>query len=131
MGGVAGHAGLFGTAVSVLTVAGRWLRSYLNQDSFLSPDLVRRFARRQDQAEASSWGMGWDTPSKPSASGTRFSSSAFGHLGYTGTSLWIDPTCELEVILLSNRVHPTRRNERIQTFRPRIHDLIFEELIRK
>ena len=130
MGGVAGHAGLFGTAVSVLTVAGRWLRSYLNQDSLLSPDLVRRFARRQDPAEASSWGMGWDTPSKPSASGTRFSSSAFGHLGYTGTSLWIDPTCELEVILLSNRVHPTRRNERIQTFRPCIHDLIFEEWIR-
>ncbi|TAJ27595.1 MAG: serine hydrolase, partial [Nitrospirae bacterium] len=79
----------------------------------------------------SSWGLGWDTPSAPSSSGTRFSSRSFGHLGYTGTSLWVDPQCELEVVLLSNRVHPTRKNEAIRQFRPLIHDLIYEELIAK
>jgi CubicO group peptidase (beta-lactamase class C family) len=65
----------------------------------------------------------------PSSSGSRFSPLSFGHLGYTGTSLWIDPTRELEVVLLSNRVHPTRRNNQIQRFRPFIHDLIFQELV--
>jgi CubicO group peptidase (beta-lactamase class C family) len=57
------------------------------------------------------------------------SAASFGHLGYTGTSLWIDPVHELEVALLSNRVHPTRRNERIRQFRPKIHDLICAEFL--
>jgi len=129
MGGVAGHAGLFGTASAVLAVSGAWLDSYLGRGSFFSPELVRHFVTRQDRTAESSWGLGWDTPSAPSSSGTKFSPHAFGHLGYTGTSLWVDPVRELEVILLSNRVHPTRQNTRIQQFRPLIHDLIHEELI--
>ncbi|TLY28829.1 MAG: serine hydrolase [Nitrospirae bacterium] len=129
MGGVAGHAGLFGTASAVLAVSGAWLDSYLGRGSFFSPELVRHFVTRQDRTAESSWGLGWDTPSAPSSSGTKFSPHAFGHLGYTGTSLWVDPVRELEVILLSNRVHPTRQNTRIQQFRPFIHDLIHEELI--
>jgi CubicO group peptidase (beta-lactamase class C family) len=73
--------------------------------------------------------LGWDTPSAPSSAGSRFSERSFGHLGYTGTSLWIDPLCELEVVLLSNRVHPSRRNEKIKVFRPSIHDLVYREFV--
>lgn len=80
--------------------------------------------------DGSSWALGWDTPSSPSSSGERFSGQSFGHLGYTGTSIWIDPLSELEVVLLSNRVHPTRRNERIRVFRPAIHDLVYREFVR-
>jgi len=129
MGGVAGHSGLFGTAEAVLAVSGCWLNGYLGRDSLFRSDWVRRFTSRQDQPSGSSWGLGWDTPSPPSSSGTKFSPQSFGHLGYTGTSLWVDPRCELEVVLLSNRVHPTRKNDKIREFRPKIHDIIYEGLI--
>ena len=129
MGGVAGHAGLFGTAESVLAVSGAWLRSYHGRESILDGELVRQFTARQESADRSSWALGWDTPSAPSSSGSQFSERSFGHLGYTGTSLWIDPLCELEVVLLSNRVHPSRRNEKIKVFRPYIHDLVYREFV--
>ena len=129
LGGVAGHAGLFGTAEAVLAVTGEWLAAYYHQPSILDPDLVRDFSRRQNDVPGSSWALGWDTPSLPSSSGRHFSSQSFGHLGYTGTSVWIDPVCELEVVLLSNRVCPTRKNERIRAFRPVIHDLVYQECV--
>jgi CubicO group peptidase (beta-lactamase class C family) len=129
MGGVAGHAGLFGTAESVLAVSGAWLRGYHGRDSILDGKLVRQFTTRQGSDAQSSWALGWDTPSAPSSSGSSFSERSFGHLGYTGTSLWIDPLCELEVVLLSNRVHPSRRNEKIKVFRPCIHDLVYREFV--
>ena len=129
MGGVAGHAGLFGTAESVLAVSGAWLRGYYGRESILEGELVRQFTTRPESAARSSWALGWDTPSAPSSSGSSFSERSFGHLGYTGTSLWIDPLCELEVVLLSNRVHPSRRNEKIKAFRPRIHDLVYREFV--
>jgi CubicO group peptidase (beta-lactamase class C family) len=129
MGGVAGHAGLFGTAESVLAVSGAWLRAYHGGVSILDKELVRQFTRRQEPASRSSWALGWDTPSAPSSSGSYFSERSFGHLGYTGTSLWIDPLCELEVVLLSNRVHPSRKNEKIKAFRPHIHDLVYREFV--
>lgn len=129
MGGVAGHAGLFGTAESVLAVSGAWLRGYYGRESILEEKLVRQFTRRQESGFQSSWALGWDTPSAPSSSGACFSERSFGHLGYTGTSLWIDPLCELEVVLLSNRVHPSRKNEKIKVFRPFIHDLIYREYV--
>lgn len=129
LGGVAGHAGLFGTAAAVSAVVGHWLDSHAGRSWVLSPDLVRRFTARQAGIAGSSWALGWDTPSAPSSSGSRFSAASFGHLGYTGTSIWVDPTRELEVVLLSNRVHPTRRNEAIKQFRPLIHDTIYQELI--
>lgn len=129
MGGVAGHAGLFGTAESVLAVSGAWLRGYHGRESILDGKLVRQFTARQESAARSSWALGWDTPSAPSSAGSRFSERSFGHLGYTGTSLWIDPLCELEVVLLSNRVHPSRRNEKIKVFRPAIHDLVYREFV--
>ncbi len=129
MGGVAGHAGLFGTAESVLAVSGAWLHGYHGRESILDGELVRQFTTHQGSAAQSSWALGWDTPSVPSSSGSSFSERSFGHLGYTGTSLWIDPLCELEVVLLSNRVHPSRRNEKIKVFRPCIHDLVYREFV--
>lgn len=129
MGGVAGHAGLFGTAESVLAISGAWLRGYYGRESILDKRLVRQFTIRQDFAAESSWALGWDTPSVLSSSGSYFSERSFGHLGYTGTSLWIDPLRELEVVLLSNRVHPSRRNEKIKAFRPLIHDLVYQEYL--
>ncbi len=127
LGGVAGHAGLFGTAEAVFAVTGSWLRAYHRKPSILNPDAVLEFSKRQVNIPGSSWAIGWDTPTPHSSSGRHFSSHSFGHLGYTGTSVWIDPARELEVVLLSNRVHPTRKNEAIRTWRPMIHDLVYQE----
>lgn len=129
MGGVAGHAGLFGTAEAVLVLTGAWLRAHRKQSSILDGELVRTFTKRQSDIPQSSWALGWDTPSTPSSSGSFFSPKSFGHLGYTGTSIWIDPQQELEVVLLSNRVHPCRKNDMIRAFRPKIHDLVFKEFV--
>lgn len=131
IGGVAGHAGLFGAAAAVAMVTGCWLAGYHGRPSPLRKDLVRQFVGRQEQTPGSSWGLGWDTPSPPSSSGRHFSAQAFGHLGFTGTSIWIDPVPELEVVLLSNRVHPTRQNNRIRDFRPQLHDLVYETYVGK
>ena len=121
LGGVAGHAGLFGTAQAVGQVTKAWLDSYSGKPSLFQRDVVRQFVKAQP---GTSWGLGWDTPSQPSSSGQWFSPESFGHLGFTGTSIWIDPIKELEVIFLSNRVHPTRENQAIKTFRPKLHDVI-------
>lgn len=126
MGGVAGHAGLFGTAAALLAVTGAWLKAYQGHASLLDAAVVREWTRRQD-VPGSSWAVGWDTPSTPSSSGEYFSPHSFGHLGYTGTSIWVDPIRELEVVLLSNRVHPSRKNEAVRLFRPAVHDLIHRE----
>ena len=125
LGGVAGHAGLFGTVEAVSRLTGAWLDGYLGQSTFFAPDLVRQFVKAQP---GTSWALGWDTPSSSSSSGKWFSRESFGHLGFTGTSIWIDPSRELEVIFLSNRVHPTRANQAIRLFRPKMHDLIVQEL---
>ena len=131
LGGAAGHAGLFGSAEAVSVITKAWLDAYHGRDSMLNSTLVRQFATRQEEPKDSSWALGWDTPSNPSSSGQYFSSSSFGHLGFTGTSIWIDPEAELEVILLTNRVHPTRTNNKIREFRPTIHDVVYEEVVRK
>lgn len=129
MGGEAGHAGLFGNVDAVMAITGEWLRAYHGQPAMLDRDLVREFTERQAREGASSWALGWDTPSKPSSAGSRFSVQSFGHLGYTGTSIWIDPVQRLEVVLISNRVHPSSRNEAIREFRPVIHDLVCQEFL--
>lgn len=130
LGGVAGHAGLFGTARAILAVSQAWMDGLRKKPGLLAPDIVRMFTTNRQGVPNSSWALGWDTPSVRSSSGTRFSPESFGHLGFTGTSLWIDPVKELEVVLLSNRVHPTRRNEQIRIFRPHIHDIICREFLR-
>ncbi len=127
LGGEAGHAGLFGNVEAVMAITGEWLRAYHGQPAMFDRDLVREFTRRQAKEGASSWALGWDTPSKPSSAGSCFSVRSFGHLGYTGTSIWIDPVRHLEVVLLSNLFHPSSRNEAIREFRPVIHDLVSQE----
>lgn len=129
LGGIAGHAGLFGTAHAVSRLSAVWLQAVQGRAGMLNAGLAQHFTQRQHGMSLSSWGLGWDTPSSPSSSGTLFSSRAFGHVGFTGTSLWVDPSCELEVVILSNRVHPTRMNRAIATFRPRIHDMIYQECV--
>jgi serine-type D-Ala-D-Ala carboxypeptidase len=129
LGGEAGHAGLFGSVDAVLAITGIWMQAYHGRAAILDQGLVREFTRRQDPAGAASWALGWDTPSIPSSAGQYFAARSFGHLGYTGTSIWIDPEQELEVVLLSNRVHPTRKNEAIRDFRPMIHDLVYREFV--
>jgi CubicO group peptidase (beta-lactamase class C family) len=132
MGGIAGHAGLFGTATDLNRVSQMMLEALRGRSAFVSQKIIEDFVTRQT-TPGSSWGLGWDTPSEssgaPSSSGRFFSARSFGHLGYTGTSLWIDPEQDLTVILLTNRVHPTSRNIKIRKFRPLIHDLIVQELI--
>jgi serine-type D-Ala-D-Ala carboxypeptidase len=129
VGGVAGHAGLFSTAADVHVLAS-WLRACArDEDPTLPGDIVRRFWTRDGTVADSTWALGWDTPSATASSaGTRVSQHAVGHLGFTGTSLWIDLERDAHVILLTNRVHPERHDDRIRALRPRVHDAVWEAL---
>ncbi len=89
---------------------------------FLEEGTVDRFRVRA--GPESSRALGWDTPSGRSSAGDFFSSDSFGHTGFTGTSIWIDPQLDLTVILLTNRVNPTRENQRHVAFRREVHDLV-------
>ncbi len=127
LGGVAGHAGLFAPAGDLLRFAECMLaplRTPRAHETLFSADTVRLFTRRADLPAGSSRALGWDTPSVPSSSGEHFSPDSIGHLGYTGTSLWIDPARNLAVVLLTNRTWPTRQNKQIQQVRPAFHDLV-------
>jgi len=124
---VAGHAGLFGTAAAVGVCARWWLSR-----AFDPPSSASAFARftRKSNVPGSSRALGWDTMLPASSCGTRLSTRAFGHTGFTGTSLWIDPAQDLYVVFLSNRVHPTRQGEGIQQARRSLHDAIVSDLSR-
>ncbi|MGP0015831.1 serine hydrolase, partial [Pseudomonas sp.] len=100
MEGVAGHAGLFASALDVARFAECMLRGGA---PILKPATVALFTRREQSPAGTSRALGWDTPSHPSSSGKYFSPQSFGHLGYTGTTLWIDPDRQLSVTLLTNR----------------------------
>ena len=125
LGGAAGHAGLFGTAQAVGDVARALLGAVAGTDSRLAgTEMVRQFVRRFSAATGSR-ALGWDTMLPTSSCGTKISSSAFGHTGFTGTTVWIDPERGSYVVLLTNRVNPSRENTAIQTIRPAVHDAIF------
>jgi len=129
MGGVAGHAGLFANAAEVHALADRLRRCWRGEDDFVPTELVREFWRRDGLVAGSSWALGWDTPSpEGSSAGTRIGADAVGHLGFTGTSLWIDLGRDATVVFLTNRVHPRRDNDRIREIRPRVHDAALEAL---
>jgi CubicO group peptidase (beta-lactamase class C family) len=124
LGGYAGHAGLFGTANDVYLIT-NLLREhfYAMRSDCLNPETVRRFFTRQDFLRENTWALGWDTPSPQNSSAGRFfSPHSVGHLGFTGTSVWIDLEKDVVAIFLTNRVHPTRENDQIRSFRPRLHD---------
>ena len=125
MGGVAAHAGCFSTVLDVSVFAQCILQ--------VGTPLVKRetleiFTRRQDSPAGTSRALGWDTPSQPSQSGKYFSSRSYGHLGYTGTSLWIDPDRQLSITLLTNRTWPDRSSQSIKQIRPAFHNAVIEAL---
>lgn len=129
MGGVAGHAGLFAPVREVDRIAAELISCSKGCSTFLPQDIVREFWTRDSRVADSTWALGWDTPSPyHSSSGHHFPAAAVGHLGFTGTSIWIDPEREIAVTVLTNRVHPSRDNQAIRDFRPKIHDLIMEAI---
>jgi serine-type D-Ala-D-Ala carboxypeptidase len=129
MGGVAGHAGLFASARDIDVLLCRLRDCYVGEGNWLPPPLMREFWTRDGSVEGSTWALGWDTPAPhDSSAGTLLSRQAVGHLGFTGTSVWLDAERALHIVLLSNRVHPSRDNEAIREFRPMIHDLIIRAL---
>jgi len=125
MEGVAGHAGLFSTAEDLATFAHTMLQG---GSPIVRPETLSLFTRRESTPPGTSRALGWDTASPPSQSGKHFSDSSFGHLGYTGTSLWIDPQRQMSVTLLTNRTWPDCRNEAIKQVRPAFHDAVVEAL---
>jgi serine-type D-Ala-D-Ala carboxypeptidase len=125
LGGVAGHAGVFSTAADVAIFAHLLLQG---GKPILRPETLSLFTAREASPEGTSRALGWDTPSPPSQSGRYFSSSSYGHLCYTGTSLCIDPQRNLSVTLLTNRTWPDSSNQAIKQVRPKVHDAVIEAL---
>jgi serine-type D-Ala-D-Ala carboxypeptidase len=125
MGGVAGHAGCFATSLDVSVFAQCMLRE---GTPLVKKETLEIFTRRQHLPPGTSRALGWDTPSQPSQSGKYFSSRSYGHLGYTGTSLWIDSDRQLSVTLLTNRTWPDRGSQSIKHIRPAFHNAVIESL---
>jgi CubicO group peptidase (beta-lactamase class C family) len=130
LGGAAGHAGLFGTSAAVGAYARHVLQVLDGRTGAFSEETLTTFIARRAEVPGSSRALGWDTMLPTSSCGSRMSSRAFGHTGFTGTSLWIDPERRIYTVFLSNRVHPSRTNERIKHVRPALHDAILESLAR-
>lgn len=126
LGGVSGHAGVFSNCRDVLRFAACILAEGKTASGrqLFRPDTVKLFATRQTRPEGTTRALGWDTPSQPSSSGKYFSPQSIGHLGFSGTSLWIDPVRRLAVALLTNRTWPDRSNDAIREVRPAFHDAI-------
>jgi len=128
MGGVAGHAGLFATAADLAA----FCQMMLNGGIYAHQRILRRSILEQFTAQQTIGGgtrtLGWTVPTANSASGHYFSAQSYGHTGFTGTSIWMDPGKDLFVVLLTNRVYPTRENEKIQQVRPAVHDAVIEAL---
>jgi CubicO group peptidase (beta-lactamase class C family) len=121
LGGVAGHAGLFSTAEDLA----RFAHCMLHAGSpIFRRETFELFTRRELAPPGTSRALGWDTPSVPSQAGKYFVPRSFGHLGYTGTSLWIDPDRQLSITLLTNRTWPDCANQAIRQVRPKFHDAI-------
>jgi serine-type D-Ala-D-Ala carboxypeptidase len=125
LGGVAAHAGCFSTVLDVSVFAQCLLQG---GSPLVKKETLEIFTRRQDLPPGTSRALGWDTPTQPSQSGRYFSSRSYGHLGYTGTSLWIDPDRQLSVTLLTNRTWPDRGSQSIKQVRPAFHDAVIEAL---
>jgi CubicO group peptidase (beta-lactamase class C family) len=128
LGGMAGHAGLFSTGADLARLA----RAYLNGGELegrrvFEARAVADFTRAQDTA-VSHRALGWETPTGANSAGHRLSPRAFGHTGFTGTSLWVDPARGVYVLLLTNRVNPTRMNTKIGRVRVALADAVLQAL---
>jgi CubicO group peptidase (beta-lactamase class C family) len=131
LGGVAGHAGLFSTAEDIARFAHAMLECGAGtpaREVPIRPETISLFTQRKAMPPSTSRALGWDTPSSPSQSGKYFGPTSFGHLGYTGTSLWIDPVRQLSITLLTNRTWPDNANQAIKQVRPAFHDVVIEAL---
>lgn len=128
LGGVAAHSGLFGTAGAVGAFARAVLHTIHGATVLARPETMRRFIARRTEIPGSSRALGWDTMLPTSSCGTLMNPTAIGHTGFTGTTLWIDWERDLYVVLLTNRVHPTRENLAIRQIRPRFHDSVVAEI---
>jgi beta-N-acetylhexosaminidase len=128
LGGIAGHAGLFSTAKDLSKIMRMFLNGgTLNGKRFLKKTTISGFTKQQKNAGGR--GLGWDRRSATgSSSGAHFSSSSYGHTGFTGTSIWVDPEADLVVIFLTNRVYPTRKNKALPRFRAPLHNAIRKAL---
>ena len=124
MGGVAGHAGLFSSAPDLA----RFANSILRRETVVRPETLRVFSQPHPARSGSPRALGFDLPSEPSQSGQHFSAHSLGHLGFTGSSLWLDQERDLAVILLSNRTWPDRQSQEIKRVRPRVHDAVVEAI---
>ena len=109
----------------------RFAAAILGQDDVFAPKAIERFTRRETAPPGTSRTLGWDTPTPPSQSGRYFSAHSVGHLGYSGTSLWIDLDREIAVTLLTNRVYTDSgpANTKIQQVRPEFHDAVMQTLL--
>ena len=131
LGGVAGHAGLFGTLDGVLALARMIIDVYggLRTTTLFSRELLHKWLKK---GAGTTWSLGFDSPAaRDSSAGHHFSEHTRGHLGFTGTSLWMDLERSIIVVLLTNRVHPVRSNLAIRRFRPYFHDRVMEGLLGK
>jgi CubicO group peptidase (beta-lactamase class C family) len=131
LGGVSGHAGLFSDADDLLrfgewVLAGATGRQYAG--ALQPPSELATWTLRQNQPEGSSRALGWDTPSENSSAGHYMSAQSFGHTGYTGTSIWVDPTRDLVIVLLTNRVNPTRDTPKFGMLRSVVADAVMLSL---
>ncbi|HEY0673623.1 MAG TPA: serine hydrolase [Longimicrobiales bacterium] len=128
IGGVAGHAGLFSSARDLARFAQMMLNGgQLDGRRFLRPETISLFTRRPN--ENSSRALGWDTPARNSSAGDFFTAAAFGHTGFTGTSMWMDPQTQLFVVLLTNRVNPTRENQKHIPLRRALSDAVNRSIV--
>jgi CubicO group peptidase (beta-lactamase class C family) len=134
VGGISGQAGLFGTALEIFQLL-RVLKKGFDKprtSGLFSGKWIRSFWEKQRRPLGTTRTLGFDTPTRTgSSAGCFFSPRTVGHLGFTGTSFWFDLEKDIMVVLLTNRVHPTRSNEKIKVFRPRIHDLVFKEVFQE
>jgi beta-glucosidase-like glycosyl hydrolase/CubicO group peptidase (beta-lactamase class C family) len=132
MGGIAPHAGLFATAGDLARFAQMLLNGgVLEHHRIVSRETVALFTQRANVTD-STRALGWDTKSaENSTAGSFFSPLSFGHTGFTGTSIWVDPERQLFIVLLTNRVHPTRENQLIRQVRPAVADAVVETLVER
>ncbi|MCH2375901.1 MAG: beta-lactamase family protein [Planctomycetes bacterium] len=126
--GLTGHAGLFSTATDLSLFARETLRALSGRSSVFPKQLMQLFVVRRQVIKDSSRGLGWDTPSGHSSAGDLFSRKSFGHTGFTGTSMWIDPERGIYLVLLTNRVHPSRANRQISQVRRDLADAVVRDL---